>query len=97
MLNKRFRTAMHIASTFTDDHSNRGQNPHPLKENGNCVPYINWTECHPGFVSRLFLLPVPSLFVFLIWSVFVSKLQRRHPSFAKAVRGTCSNHHLCPL
>lgn len=88
---------MHTASTFPDDHSNRGQNPDPLKENGNCVPYFNGTKFHPGFVSRVFLLPVPSLSVPLFRSVFVSKLQRRYPSFAKAVRGTCSNHHLCPL
>jgi len=61
-------------ASFPDDHSNRGQNPDPLKENGNLVTYFDRIRCHPGFASWVFLLPVPSLFIPPFWSVLVSKL-----------------------
>lgn len=50
-------------ASFPDDCSNRAQNPDPLEENGNLVTYFNKTKFHPGFVSWILLLPVPSLFV----------------------------------
>lgn len=84
-------------ASFPDDHSNRGQNPDPLKENGNLVTYFSRTKFHPGFVSWVLLLSVASLFVPPFWSVLVSKLQRSHLSLDKAIRGTCSSLHLCPL
>lgn len=80
-------------ASFPEERSDRGQNPDPLKENGNLVTYFNRTKFHRGFVSWGFLLP----FVSPYWNVLVSELHRSYLNLSKAIRGTFNSHDQIPL